>query len=212
MDNLRAKILNLTLALYRVSEKIPQEEPLRKKMREKASEILELFFSVNPSIDFEKKEKIRENIRVLGAFFKIASQQDWVDPRNFKILLEEYKKLYNLTDQIVANYQEKQGVTPQKPSFKPPETKPVVTKKEKVSNLFPSERQKRILELIHQKNRVSLEELRSIFSDISQRTLRRDLERLIKTGKIVRKRISKKDVIYEAKGSVEIGQNADATK
>jgi len=214
MEILRNNILALTLALYRVSERIPQEEPLRKKIREKANEILELVFSINPSIDFEKKAKIKEEIRILGVFFKVASEQNWVNPKNFKILLEEYKKIYNLINELADKklIQEKEKT----PKVQISQETPTISKKLKKpvqegrsNNLLPSERQKRILELIYQNRRVSLEELRLKFSDISQRTLRRDLEKLIKERKIVRKRLGKKDVIYEARDSTEIGQYAD---
>ena len=202
MEILRNNILALTLALYRVSERIPQEEPLRKKIREKANEILELVFSINPSVDFEKKAKIKEEIRVLGVFFKVASEQNWVNPKNFKILLEEYKKIYNLINEL-----DDKKLIQEKPTISKKLKKPV--QEGRSNNLLPSERQKRILELIYQNRRVSLEELRLKFSDISQRTLRRDLEKLIKERKIVRKRLGKKDVIYEARDSTEIGQYAD---
>jgi len=202
MEILRNNILALTLALYRVSERIPQEEPLRKKIREKANEILELVFSINPSIDLEKKAKIKEEIRVLGVFFKIASEQNWVNPKNFKILLEEYKKIYNLINEL-----DDKKLIQEKPTISKKLKKPV--QEGRSNNLLPSERQKRILELIYQNRRVSLEELRLKFSDISQRTLRRDLEKLIKERKIVRKRLGKKDVIYEARDSTEIGQYVD---
>lgn len=203
MEILRNNILALTLALYRVSERIPQEEPLRKKIREKANEILELVFSINPSIDLEKKAKIKEEIRVLGVFFKVASEQNWVNPKNFKILLEEYKKIYNLINEL-----DDKKLIQEKPTISKKLKKPV--QEGRSNNLLPSERQKRILELICRNRRVSLEELRLKFSDISQRTLRRDLEKLIKERKIVRKRLGKKDVIYEARDSTEIGQYADA--
>ncbi len=202
MEILRNNILALTLALYRVSERIPQEEPLRKKIREKANEILELVFSINPSIDLEKKAKIKEEIRVLGVFFKVASEQNWVNPKNFKILLEEYKKIYNLINEL-----DDKKLIQEKPTISKKLKKPV--QEGRSNNLLPSERQKRILELIYQNRRVSLEELRLKFSDISQRTLRRDLEKLIKERKIVRKRLGKKDVIYEARDSTEIGQYVD---
>ena len=203
MEILRNNILALTLALYRVSERIPQEEPLRKKIREKANEILELVFSINPSIDLEKKAKIKEEIRVLGVFFKVASEQNWVNPKNFKILLKEYKKIYNLINEL-----DDKKLIQEKPTISKKLKKPV--QEGRSNNLLPSERQKRILELIYRNRRVSLEELRLKFSDISQRTLRRDLEKLIKERKIVRKRLGKKDVIYEARDSTEIGQYADA--
>lgn len=203
MEILRNNILALTLALYRVSERIPQEEPLRKKIREKANEILELVFSINPSIDLEKKAKIKEEIRVLGVFFKVASEQNWVNPKNFKILLKEYKKIYNLINEL-----DDKKLIQEKPTISKKLKKPV--QEGRSNNLLPSERQKRILELICRNRRVSLEELRLKFSDISQRTLRRDLEKLIKERKIVRKRLGKKDVIYEARDSTEIGQYADA--
>jgi len=202
MEILRNNILALTLALYRVSERIPQEEPLRKKIREKANEILELVFSINPSIDLEKKAKIKEEIRVLGVFFKVASEQNWVNPKNFKILLKEYKKIYNLINEL-----DDKKLIQEKPTISKKLKKPV--QEGRSNNLLPSERQKRILELICRNRRVSLEELRLKFSDISQRTLRRDLEKLIKERKIVRKRLGKKDVIYEARDSTEIGQYAD---
>ncbi len=215
MEILRDNILKLTLALYRVSERIPQEEPLRKKIREKANEILELIFSINPGIDFERKMKIKEEIRVLGSFFKIASEQNWVDSKNFKVLLEEYKKIYNLVDKLAdVNLTQKEE---ERPKVQISQESLIISKKltkptknaqgeRSINNFSPPERQKRILALIHQNKRATLEELRFKFSDISQRTLRRDLEKLIKEGKIIRKRLGKKNVIYEARGSTEIGQ------
>jgi len=211
MEILRDNILKLTLALYRVSEKIPQEEPLRKKIREKANEILELVFSINPSIDFEKEAKIKEEIRILGAFFKIASEQHWVNPENFKILLEEYKKIYSSIDKFIESKGKETRKERERVESPPPDTSQISQKREKIensNNFPPSERQKKILELIYQNKKASLEEIRSMFPDISQRTLRRDLEKLIKSGKIIRKRIGKRDVIYEARDRTESGHYA----
>jgi len=207
----RDHIIKLTLVLYQVTDRFPKNEPLRVKIREKANDILAFLVSINPTLELEKKAKIVENIRAIKAYFEIAKRQSWVDPKNFDVLKREYNKIYqeiknikNIQRETFVNVQN--SVKEAEAVSKTPSTKKaaVITTKEKDS---PEQRQKKILELIQKNGKINLTELKLLFPKVSPRTLRRDMENLINKGIITRRRLGKKDVLYEVRENKEIGHN-----
>lgn len=85
------KIMELTLALYRVTDFFPQGEVLRRQLREKANEI---FASVNEYGSMgNPEEEVREmlgGIRSIIGLLRIARAMNFAKPINFEILEREY--------------------------------------------------------------------------------------------------------------------------
>ena len=83
----RDYLIKITLAVYKVTDIFPKEEPLKFLIREKANQILADLVSK------EKIEKIRKNIEIINTYFEIAEKQNWVDELNFLVLKREYAKI-----------------------------------------------------------------------------------------------------------------------
>lgn len=83
----RDYLIKLTLAVYKVTDIFPKEEPLKSLIREKANQILA------DSISKEKPEKIRKDIELINGYLEVAEKQDWVDELNFLVLKREYAKI-----------------------------------------------------------------------------------------------------------------------
>jgi hypothetical protein len=181
-------IIKLTLAVYKITDKFLPEEPLKFKIREKASEILAILFGANPSSSKKDKEKLLAQINILEAYFHIAQNQNWVDPKNFLILGREYRKI----KESFSGFSKRKRSFPQK----------------KENNLrFPPEiRQQKILNILEKKGEVSLEELKESFPQVCSRTLRRDLKALMSQNNIQRIRNGKKDVIFKLETKIDSGQ------
>lgn len=79
------RAVELCLAVYRVTDKFPENEVLRFKLRGLSVAVIE---STVYKISYPKK-----NLRVLFLCFDVAERQRWVDPRNYEILKREYTRL-----------------------------------------------------------------------------------------------------------------------
>ena len=161
----RDHLIKLTLAAYKVTDIFPKEEPLRFLIREKANQILA------DSISKEKIEKTRKDIEIINSYFEVAEKQDWVDELNFLVLKREYAKI-------------KEGLKSKKGS-----ANPIISQKNPnpaghQSDL--SERCRKILEILRQKERAQVWEFKKIFPEVTKRTLRRDFEFLLKQRLIER--------------------------
>lgn len=174
-------LIKLTLAVYRVTELFPSQEPLKIDIREKANQILAdtvLIFSQNPvNLAKEQKNKVFEqilgNIEVLQGYFEVAQAQKWLREPNFLVLKREYDKI---KEEI-----KEEGLKKEKKSFKPrPGENPLP-----FDNLR-NERWRKILEVLKQKEKVQVWELKNIFPQVSKRTLRRDFDYLLKKGLVER--------------------------
>jgi len=78
--------LKLTLAVYRVTARFPEEgTALQEQIREAAGKVL---------VDSLLDQPVRVN--GLLELFQLAVEKDWVDPRNFLVLRKEYGKMQGL--------------------------------------------------------------------------------------------------------------------
>ena len=81
--------IKLTLAVYRVTELFPEEEPLKQDIRNLANEILADLIN-------NQNEYTSRNIKDIKEFFDAAEAKNWVDSRNFFVLYREYDKIEKL--------------------------------------------------------------------------------------------------------------------
>ena len=185
MDIKREYLIKLTLGVYKVTTKFPENEPLKQKIRDKADNVLALLVSHSPDID---KKELTAEIEPLLAFFEIAKEQKWVDAKNFLILSQEYGK--------IRDFSLEKAQKPVKSSIKREFSTGSVEKPQTRISLNPSIRQQKIIEITKNRGEVRLSELRGVFSDITPRTLRRDLRALVEKGLIKRIRAGKEDVLF----------------
>ncbi|MCD6500924.1 DeoR family transcriptional regulator [bacterium] len=161
-------LVRVCLAVYRVTEIFPGKEPLKFDIREKANQILAdlLLFKNQKNPEMVEKKRILGNIEVLNGYFEIAKAQRWVDERNFFVLRREYDKIKKEISSIKKK--------------KNPDSSDVAL------NDLTNERYKKILEILRQKERVQVWEFKKIFPQVSKRTLRRNLDYLIRQGLVQR--------------------------
>lgn len=158
------KFLKLTNAVYKVLEFFPESDPIKNRAKDRALEIVE-----NPTL---------ENIDILLGYLWIAKTQGWLNSVNYLIISNEYEKI-------------KKNIEPQN-DFVKLETilKPIMAEnkpKEKIiSEPNLPERQKIIVEFLGNNGRAQVMDLQKVLPKITKRTIRRDLDELLKNGKIVR--------------------------
>lgn len=191
-------LLKLTLAVYRVTDKFPENEPLKYFIRETAGRI----FSFAASPHNGGKSKLESDLALLKDYFFIAKTQNWVSERNFLVLEKEYDKVkevfygselklrvrqsgdkdYDRYNNY-KNYNSKNGRRRLSVSIPPPH-----------------ERKQKIAGTIQQREKMTFVELLSSFPQISRRTLIRDLESLLK-DETIKKQGNGKGVVYIPNGT-----------
>lgn len=154
----REYLIKLTGAVYKVTAVFPENEPLKFKIREIADEIL---------ADLILESEISNKIEVLTAFFDLAESQNWVDSKNFLILQQKYNEIKK---ELLE--------------FSEPKQQKSVSLSSENQNL--SERQKKILQILKNREKTQVGELQKTFSDVSKRTLRRDIDDLLGQGLVDR--------------------------
>ncbi len=207
MDN--DYFIKLTLSVYRVTGLFPEREPLKSQIREMANQILvELICAKSGGL---KGGLINTSIQKIKALLRVASFQNWVKEENILIILKEYDRILERLSakETLETKESPDAVLGSKQSIKP------IQKTKKTDLVFvvrvpPEKRQEKIMNLLNYKKRINLSELKRVFSGVSPRTLRRDMELLAKNGLVSRKRDGQKDVAYWlAENRTEHPTNAD---
>ncbi len=192
--------MQLTLGLYRVTEMISDKEPLKFKIRDKASDILAELASSGFNINSTDFDKIIKDTSIINVYFDIAQEQGWVDSRNFLVLKQGYANLREFTNQsrllvqkpLLNKENESQKQEKEYYSKRVPEQKsfvlkerPEVKRTKNENGSFP-ERKGEIYEIISKKGPLRLVEMLQYFPKVSKRTVRRDVGYLLKKGAISR--------------------------
>jgi len=194
----KGRIIALTLALYKVTAILPENEVLRHKIRETANDILADLICSN-SKETEKR------IDLLIAYFQVAIPQNWLDKKNFLVLEREYgalkQKINGLKKPAIREIEQKSVKIEQKKNNPKEKSKNIVS----ASNSR-NKRQDKILELMQKQGKITLEQLKKELFQVCPRTLRRDINHLIEKNLIERIRKSKKDVLFVLNGKKDSGQ------
>jgi len=184
----------LTDTIYNITEFI-SDESLKNKIRERALEVfsnLNLIFSENPKATSQEKSKlsvqIEKDIEVLENCLKLACSREYLYPFNFLIIKNEYNKIKEILkeyekseERTILKKQEKKLPPKNFLEERPEELSPSISEHQLVS-----ERQKKILEVLEKKEKAQVCNFREFLPDVSKRTLRRDLDNLLKKELIIR--------------------------
>lgn len=165
----REYLVKLTCAVYKVTDGFPENEPLKFKIREIAAQVLADIILIQNKIG---REQFSANIDILTAYFDLAKSQNWVDSKNFLILQQKYNKI------------KKELLESSESNQKPSQSFAKLRLGSENQNL--SERQKKILQILKKREKAQVGELQKTFSDVSKRTLRRDLDDLLGQGLVDR--------------------------
>ncbi len=193
--------LNIVLAVYRVTENFPKNEPLKYQIREKVNEILADLILVR--FEGDLIEKSLKNIKILYEYFQIAEKQNWVDSCNFSFLIKEHDKIKDMLTfddkdkecsggvcELKADELQSASDVPFGEMISDTEQEEIeqdviiCDNKKNETNILP--RQKKILEILKDKGKSRISGFISFFPDVSKRTLSRDLESLLHQGLIER--------------------------
>ena len=182
-------LIQLTTELYRLTLLFPKKEPLRYKMRELADEILAKCLRSNL-----KQNPALEDLEVLDSFFEVAKAQNWVSPAEALKLQQEYSKLkgevksqFNFNRSLAPATQvgsvTKQGLVTLSPRSGGDcgENSQTVPFGERVNG-----RQQKILEILKEREKAQVWEIKKFFPEVAKRTLRRDFEFLLQEGAVER--------------------------
>ncbi len=175
-------LIELTLAVYRISDDWSGSNFLKPQIRNLANEIL---------IDFILLSRSKEGSLDIGPVFfkKIQDIQDCFNQARGKKLIDRnqfllFQKEYNRVKEETKRKKEFISKTSKK---KEPE-KVIKAEEPKETSFLEglSKRQRKILEILKKQEKVQVWQFKESFSDISKRTIRRDLEQLLKKDLIKR--------------------------
>lgn len=189
MEDNFVKVINAT---YKVLNFLPEGEPLKNKAKEKVLAILEnltLVSSAKGWVSLKKESaavRLLNDIEILETYLKLGKYQGWIDNINFLILSKEY-------DIIKRQIKPPQGLIKQSLEIIPEVEKTAIQPAQKldalqsggVSEKF-SERQDKILKILSERGKIQVADIIKEIPNITKRTIRRDLDNLLKKGEIVR--------------------------
>ncbi|MBU2540220.1 DeoR family transcriptional regulator [Patescibacteria group bacterium] len=189
----QSNYLEITSVVCKLLEFFPEDEAIRDKAKEKALEIMKnLVLVSSPEIFARNKELTQQtltDIEVLKGYLSLGKNRGWMNNMNLLILFKEYDQIKEEIKPASEIMQ--RGVSEEKKIQKVGQIIPVdniVDKTISISGFVGpfSDRQQKIIEIMNNQEKVQVADLKNILSDISKRTLRRDLDDLLKKGKITR--------------------------
>lgn len=167
------KFIQLTSAVYRLLDFFPDGEPLKNRAKDKALEITESLVKNKAPV------KLLEDIEILLNYLKIAKSFGWIDSINFLIISKEYEKIKSQIG-LVENKPSIDGAIQLKAEI-PNKANPA-----KAPGFLISDRQKKILQILKEKGQAQVSDFKTVLVDVTKRTIRRDLDELLKNGQIIR--------------------------
>lgn len=176
------RALNLALAIYRLTERLPRGEIMISQLRKLGNEVV-------GDLMMDKFFNAQKKIGLLLVYFKISRAQKWVREINWLILEREYRRL---SQEIMILSQigevEREVKTGKKVEAS------VMSHNVAIEQKLPrfasqhsalSSRQKKILEELEKKEFIKMSDLTPLFKNTaSERTIRNDLQILLKKSLI----------------------------
>lgn len=199
--------VKITNAVYRLLEFFPENDPLKNRAKEKALEILansRLVFENQGWISLKKYlsperekfvERLLENIEILESYLKIGKNQGWISDMNLLIVIKEYESIKKrsyvkkVVPEPVEFLGKIQNIHADKGSKIILETEKRISQiieKKSIGQSIYSDRQQKILKMLNKNGKGQVSDIIKELPDVTKRTIRRDLDDLLKKEKIVR--------------------------
>ena len=187
------KYTDLTNAVYQIVDLFPEQDILQDKTKEKALAIMDNLAVISlPEWSFKKGKaalEILKDIEILTGYFSLAKAKGWINGMNLMIVLAQYDKIKKDLKPIADLMQKDPSLGETK--AKPAKVREVGAVDNVVNNNQGieaplSDRQSKIIEILRTQGGVQVSDLKDALSDVTKRTLRRDLDDLLKKGKISR--------------------------
>jgi len=194
----KGSYIQLTNNLYRLTLFFPKKEPLRYKIREVGDDVLAKILLLLREDSIKPKTLIADierDLEIIDSFFEVAKVQNWISPFDILEIQKEYSKIRGEFERFsMVEKEEKFAIgLPSIQVEMAPET----------ANI--NNRQSRILEILRERGRAQVGDLKTVFPDISKRTLRRDFKDMLKQNLIERVG-ERNETFYILKGGTEPGQ------
>src|SRR3990167_8410056 len=185
--------IKLTNTVYSILDCLPENDPLKNRAKEKVLAILEnmtLVFGTSGWISLQKEKasaQLPDDIEVLINYLVVGKTQGWVSSVNFLIITNQYRDIKN-------NIRPPEGIIKKSieiaNSMVMDPKPPMISSKEQNGALVYlekfSERQDKILHILEAREKTQVSDIIKELPNITKRTIRRDLDDLLKRGKIVR--------------------------
>lgn len=167
-------VIDLTKKVYRQTLLFPKKEPLRYKLREIADDILSemIEWSIIKKNSVRKKDvvfELEKNLEIIKTYFNLIKWQNWVSYFDIIKLEEEYC--------FLEEYLKNEPVA---------EEEIEVLKVEEPGKEMLDTRKQKILDILKEKEKIQVKEIKEIMPKVSKRTIRRDFDTLLKTGLVSR--------------------------
>jgi len=191
--------IQLTNSLYRLTLFFPKKEPLRYKIREVGDDVLAKLLLILRENSITPKTliaDIEKDLEVLDSFFEVAKVQNWISPYDILDIQKEYSKIRGEFERFLVIKTEEKPIMGF-PSFQTEAEKATIA-------ININDRQNKILEILKERGRAQVGDLKTVFPDISKRTLRRDFKDMLKQNLIERVG-ERNETFYILKGRTEIG-------
>lgn len=203
---MKQRIIKLTGATYKLLEFFPESDPLKNKAKERVLLIMESFFLILESGEWlsfkdyfsESREKVKikilQDIDILLGYFEVARQQDWINRINCLIICNEYEKIkekIDLKPMLYAGSEIKSGVREtnnqklNNRAVSESQNQSSLENQSQVSHVITA-RQKKIIEFLSKHEKAQVMDLKTVLLNVTKRTIRRDLDELLRLGKIQR--------------------------
>jgi len=201
-----SRIQRATEAVYRVTDLFSDKEPMKWKMREESTFVFTHLAVMKNKHSLERGahlERIADSVDRLSILFSLFEESgSTVLSANFRILKKEYESI----KKFISQETQKQDIShlfleERKPSESPKgiqagpigqnkkevsdslSDKPAIVSKPTVSNVSKGqERKDKILEIVKDKEKVTVGELSSMFGQYSEKTIQRDLLEFVSDG------------------------------
>lgn len=212
LRELAARALRLTTALYRVTDLLAHEEPLRRGLREKAGEIFAsvVVCGAEGSAGGDT-DRVWTATEILLGYLAIARTLGSVNPVNFMVLEREYRGLLT----ALPPRGSRQAVSAEQPvkqdAAGAPHQIASMIKKETGHGAVPGPaqknplayeigadidgRKKAIIERLSDKGQARISDFYATFPDISSKTIQRELKDLVERN-ILKKEGDRKTTVY----------------
>ena len=185
--------IKLTNTVYSILDCLPENDPLKNRAKEKVLAILEnmtLVFGTSGWISLQKEKasaQLPDDIEVLINYLVVGKTQGWVSSVNFLIITNQYRDIKN-------NIRPPEGIIKKSieiaNSMVMDPKPPMISSKEQNGALVYlekfSERQDKILHILEAREKAQVSDIIKELPNITKRTIRRDLDDLLKRGKIMR--------------------------
>ncbi len=187
--------IKITNAAYKILDFFPDADPLKNKAKEKVLAILENMTLISDAKGWIslKKEKasaqLLDDIEVLESYLKLGKYQGWIDSVNFLIIIKEYSSIKNNISAPRGLVRQSLAIMPDAKDNKlieqPVKETPKNNQIQKIAEEYP-DRQKKILQILTERGKAQVSDIIKELPHITKRTIRRDLDHLLKRRAITR--------------------------